>query len=463
MLDQSKDFMRADFSLPNSYSVEQAVLKSFFADPYLVKDFLDELDPKYFLHPAHAQIINCMIDLAQAHQIPEKDLVFSYLESREQKRAYESAQQLASLAPLDFEEGHDLLEQKLQHLESLNLMRLAIQKSQEIIHRAMGMEVSELPQLIEHIEKSYTELTGQIAQTGPLPLAEAIRETLDELDRIWNQGKSTGVNSGFRELDDLTSGLQRSDFIILAARPAMGKTAFALNIARHVALETNEKKNILFFSLEMSRLQISQRLLSMIGGFNSVNFRNSRFSSEDIDRLNEVARLLSIHHMHIDDTSGLSIFEVMARSRSFARQMGGQCDLVLIDYLQLMNGGTRGGALTNREQEIRLISSSLKGLAKELNCPIVALSQLNRSLEQRPDKRPKPSDLRESGALEQDADLILFLYRDEVYHKETDQKNIAELIISKNRHGPLKTIFLKFNPEIMNFGDMDSSVFQNQF
>ena len=250
---------------------------------------------------------------------------------------------------------------------------------------------------------------------------------------------------------DRTSGFQPSDLVILAARPAMGKTMLALNFAAHAAV--NAKKKVAFFSLEMTSPQLMQRILANAARIEVGKFRKGDMTADELDRLWQESVHLSTDNLMFDDTPGLSFSDLRSRCRKMKRERG--CDLVIIDYLQLMTAGNVANAKGSRELEIAYISRGLKGLAKELSAPIIALAQLNRGLEQRPDKRPRSSDLRESGSIEQDADMIMFVYRDEVYNKETTEKGIAEIIIGKNRHGSTDpAIKLAFQSEFMAFHNL---------
>ncbi|MEN9453353.1 MAG: hypothetical protein RLZZ369_2412 [Pseudomonadota bacterium] len=284
--------------------------------------------------------------------------------------------------------------------------------------------------------------------------AEAKIMKIGELDRVQELADNgaedvTGVRTGFIDMDKMTAGLQKGDLIILAARPSMGKTAFALNIGENVAV--NEGLPVAVFSMEMGASQLALRMVGSIGRINQQNLRTGRLSDDEWSRLSETVEKLRAANVFIDETPGLSPNELRARARRLARQFGGTLGLIIIDYLQLMSGS--GGNEENRATVIGEISRGLKALAKELQCPVIALSQLNRSVETRPDKRPMMSDLRESGAIEQDADVIMFIYRDEYYNKESKLQGVAEIIIGKQRNGPVGTVnlaFLKSNTRFEN-------------
>jgi replicative DNA helicase len=302
----------------------------------------------------------------------------------------------------------------------------------------------DISELLDEGERNIFKLAEYKIRNEIKPLSQLITEAFHSLERLYQDpGHMAGVPSDFIDLDRITNGFQSSDFIIIAGRPAMGKTAFALNIA--INASTKYKKSVAIFSLEMSAGQLAQRLIGSEARIDSTKLKNGKLSMEEWQNLAAVAGSLSEAKLFIDDTAAISVMELRAKCRRIRREHG--LDLVIIDYLQLM-GGSRA---ENREQQISEISRSLKALAKELNIPIIALSQLNRSVESRADKRPYPSDLRESGAIEQDADLILFLYRDEVYNKDTKFPGIAEVIISKHRNGPTGVVYLTFLKQFTRF------------
>lgn len=286
------------------------------------------------------------------------------------------------------------------------------------------------------------------ANEGPQILTSILEKTVDRIEKLFGQPHDgvTGVSTGFNDLDKMTAGLQKSDLVIVAARPSMGKTTFAMNLAEYAAM--TQEKPVLIFSLEMPSEQIMMRMLASLGRIDQTKIRTGQLDDEDWARLSSTMGLLMEKgKMYIDDSSGLTPTEVRSRARRVAREHGG-ISMIMVDYLQLM---TVPGMQDNRTLEIAEISRSLKALAKELECPVVALSQLNRSLEQRSDKRPVNSDLRESGSIEQDADLIMFIYRDEVYHDDSADKGTAEIIIGKQRNGPIGRVRLTFQGHFSRF------------
>ncbi len=302
--------------------------------------------------------------------------------------------------------------------------------------------------------------TRSSSSDGPQPLKVLLEKTVDRIESLFNKPHNgvTGVSSGYADLDKMTSGFQPSDLIIVAARPSMGKTTFAMNLVEQAAL--NEDKPAVIFSLEMPSEQLIMRMLASLGRIEQTKVRTGQLDDEDWGRLsNTMGMLLEKGKLYIDDASGLTPTELRSRTRRIAREHGG-VSMVMVDYLQLM----RVPSLSeNRTLEIAEISRSLKALAKELNVPVVALSQLNRSLEQRADKRPVNSDLRESGSIEQDADLIMFIYRDEVYHDDSPDKGVAEIIIGKQRNGPIGRVRLTFQGQFSRFDNYAGPAYDDDY
>lgn len=301
-------------------------------------------------------------------------------------------------------------------------------------------------EVLEQTEKKIFALV-QRRNTGEfVPIKQVVLNTIQRIEAASRtKGNVTGIATGFKDLDYQTSGFQPSDLILIAARPSMGKTAFVLNIAQYMAFRNHE--TVAIFSLEMSKEQLVNRLLSMESGVDAQKLRNGNLTDNDWERLVEGAEGVASSNLIIDDTPGISLAELRSKCRKY--KMEHKLGIVMIDYLQLMSGGGRSS--DSRQQEISDISRGLKSLARELNVPVVALSQLSRAVEQRPDHRPMLSDLRESGAIEQDADMVMFLYRDAYYNKDSDMKNLAEVIVAKQRNGPIGTINLLWMPEYTTF------------
>ena len=308
-----------------------------------------------------------------------------------------------------------------------------------------------LDDILDSTEKSIFNVLQRRSGSAFEPIKDVVLRTLDSIEEAARQkGLITGLETGFRDLDYKTAGLHKSDFVLIAARPAMGKTAFVLNIAEYIALHTNS--TIAMFSLEMSKEQLMKRMFAMNSHVDSQKIRTGNLEDEDWDKLVGSVRRFGSSNLYIDDTSGITAPELRSKCRKLKLEKG--LDLVIIDYLQLMEGsGKRKGE--NRQQEISDISRSLKVMARELEVPVIALSQLSRAVEGRPDKRPMLSDIRESGSIEQDADMVMFLYRDEYYHPdETEDKGIAEVIIAKQRSGPIGTVKLAWISQLTKFGNL---------
>ncbi len=331
------------------------------------------------------------------------------------------------------------------------ILRRLISVSGEISDGAFNLKGRSSAELLDEAERKIFEIAeARSKEGGPVSVNPILTQTLERIDELFNSKDAlTGVTTGFRDLDDRTGGLQRSDLVIVAARPSMGKTAFAMNLVEAAVMSA--KGPVLVFSMEMPSDAIIMRMLSSIGRIDQTRIRSGQLQEDDWPRLTSAVSLLKDKPLYIDDTPALSPTEVRSRARRIARETKSEFALIMIDYLQLMRvpGMTEG-----RTAEISEISRSLKALAKELRCPVVALSQLNRSLEQRPNKRPVNSDLRESGAIEQDADVIMFIYRDDYYHPESDDKGIAEIIIGKQRNGPTGAIKLAFQGQYTKFEDL---------
>lgn len=336
-------------------------------------------------------------------------------------------------------------------------LRQLISTSNHIADAAYFPQGRNAEEVLDEAERQIFQIAEARPKTGgPLGINELLAKTVDRIDSLFNSQEGLiGLSTGFSDLDEKTNGLQGSDLVVIAGRPSMGKTTFAMNLVESVALRTD--KVVLVFSLEMPADSIVMRMLSSLGRIDQTKIRTGKLDEDDWPRLTSAVNLLNERKLFIDDTAGISPTEMRARTRRLAREHG-EIGLIMVDYLQLMR--IPGASGENRTNEISEISRSLKALAKEFNCPVLALSQLNRSLEQRPNKRPVSSDLRESGAIEQDADIILFIYRDEVYHPETEHKGIAEIIIGKQRNGPIGTVRLAFLGRYTRFDNLAPGGYQ---
>ncbi len=329
------------------------------------------------------------------------------------------------------------------------MMRRLIKLNEEIANTCYAGKES-LPAILESTEKSVFELLQRRNSGEYVPIKQVVLNALERIEKAAkSKGVVTGIPTGFIDLDYKLSGLQPSDLVLVAARPSMGKTAFVLNIAQYVAFK--KEKGVAIFSLEMSKEQLVNRLFALESQVDSQALRTGNLKDSDWEKLIEGAGIIGRSNMVIDDTPGISVSELRSKCRKYKLELDIQ--LIIIDYLQLMSGSA-GGRSESRQQEISEISRSLKALARELNVPVVALSQLSRAVESRPDKRPMLSDLRESGAIEQDADVVMFIYRDEYYNKDSEKKKQAEIIIAKQRNGPIGTVDLAWLADYTKFANL---------
>lgn len=330
------------------------------------------------------------------------------------------------------------------------VLRRLIRVSEQVT-KDCYMDSQPLEDILEDTEKSVFDVIQQRGGSEFEPIRDVVLRTLDSIEKAAKQkGNITGLETGFRDLDAKTAGLQKSDLILIAARPAMGKTAFVLNIAEYVALHSNS--TIALFSLEMSKEQLVKRMLAMNSMVDSQKIRTGDLEDDDWDKLVGSVRKIGNSNLVIDDTSGITASELRSKCRKLKIEQG--LDLVIIDYLQLMTGAGKRKS-DSRQQEISDISRSLKVMARELNVPVIALSQLSRAVESRPDKRPMLSDLRESGAIEQDADIVMFIYRDEYYNPDSEKKGVAEVIVAKQRSGPTGLVELAWLSQYTKFGNLE--------
>ena len=435
---------------PHSVEAEQSLLGGLLIDNTAWDRLGGVLTDKDFYRPEHALIYkviqrlvgdNHPADVITVHEAVKSeqggDLVgIDYLNSLAQSTP--SAANIKGYADI---------------VRDRSILRRLIEVSDNIVNSAFVPEGRSVRTLLDEAESRILQIGEEGSRKADyLEIEPLLRTVVARIDELYNrQGGSdiTGIATGFIDLDKQTSGLQKGDLVIIAGRPSMGKTAMALNIAENVALA--EGLPVVIFSMEMSGEQLAARLLGSVGRVDQSRMRTGKLQDDEWPRVTDAIARLSNTQILIDETGALSSLELRARARRIARNFGGTLGLVVIDYLQLMSGS----GSENRATEISEISRSLKSLAKELQCPVVALSQLNRGLEQRPNKRPIMSDLRESGAIEQDADLIMFIYRDEVYHPDTTQdKGIAEIIIGKQRNGPIGTVRVSWQGPYTKFDNL---------
>ena len=433
---------------PHSVEAEQSVLGGLMLDNEAWDRVAEKVVARDFYLRAHRLVFDVMSNLVAINHPIDLLTVASELERRNQLEDVGGFAALGQMAK-DTPSAANITAYA-EIMRERAIAREMIAAANEIAEAGFdpqGRPSHELLNMAESKVFSIAERRASKGEEGPQSIDSILRKTIERIERLYREphGGVTGVSSGFTDLDNKNAGLQSSDLIIVAARPSMGKTTFAMHLCAHAAL--SQQQPVIVFSLEMPADQLMMRSLASMSRVDQTRIRTGQLEDDDWARLSSSLELLSRAKLYIDDSSGLTPTEVRARARRIARENGG-VSLIMVDYLQLM---TVPGMSENRTLEIAEISRSLKALAKELQCPVIALSQLNRSLEQRADKRPVNSDLRESGAIEQDADLIMFIYRDEVYHEDSKDKGIAEIIIGKQRNGPIGRVRLTFQGQFSRF------------
>ncbi|NVK54135.1 MAG: replicative DNA helicase [Alteromonadaceae bacterium] len=432
---------------PHSIEAEQAVLGSMLIDPESWDKVSELVTDSEFYNRSHQIVFKAILQLLANSQPVDLITVSELLENNDKLDDAGGFAYLGELARNTPSSANVTAYAKI--IRERAITRELIGVANEIAEVGYNPEGRDSADILDMAESKVFEIaerrTGE--SEGPQSIESVLGKTIDRLEALIKDNREvTGVTTGFADLDKKTSGLQPSDLIIVAARPSMGKTTFAMNLAENAMLA--EDKPVLVFSLEMPSEQIMMRMLASLSRVDQTKIRTAQLDDEDWARIsNTMAMLKEKDNIYVDDSSGLTPMDVRSRARKLARERGG-LSMIMVDYLQLMRVPSLSD---NRTLEIAEISRSLKALAKELNIPVVALSQLNRSLEQRADKRPVNSDLRESGSIEQDADLIMFIYRDEVYHENSEDKGIAEIIIGKQRNGPIGTSRLTFQGQFSRF------------
>lgn len=432
---------------PQNIEAEQAVLGAMLISKEAIAESAQILNPQDFYREAHRIVFEAMLDLSNRNQAVDNLTVIEQLNKTNQLEKVGGIAFVTALANTVPTAANVVFYAKI--VKEKALMRHLINTATAIA--AMGYEGAEdADTIMDKAEKMILEIASNRKTGDFTPINQIVIDTFSKIENLYeSKGGLTGLSTGFKDLDKLTAGLQPSDLILVAARPSMGKTAFTLNIASHVALKEN--KPVAFFSLEMSKEQLMQRMLCAEGLVESQRLRVGDLDEQDWQKLIAAADKFSKAPLYIDDTPGISIMELRSKARRLQQEKG--LSLVLIDYLQLMQGRANKNG-DNRQQEISEISRSLKSLARELNVPVIALSQLSRSVESRQIKKPMLSDLRESGSLEQDADIVMFLYREDYYNAETENKNITDVIVAKHRNGPVDTVQLFFHKEFTKFADL---------
>ena len=432
---------------PQSLEAEQSLLGSLLLDNHKWDDVSAMVADRDFYHQNHQVIFKAMSDLSNADSPIDVVTVADKLASEDNLQKVGDLAYLASLA--ENTPGVANLMAYARIIRDNSILRSLIVSSNQISEQAYHPEGQTTRQVLDHAEKLIFEISEihDSRHREFSPIDDLIPEALDRIEELYRSGTGiTGVPTGYTRIDELTSGFQRGDLIIVAGRPSMGKTSFAMNIAEYVAIK--QKLPVGVFSLEMSGQQLTMRLLSSLSGINSNNIRTGKLNDNDWPRLNKAVEMLQDAPIVVDESSGLNANELRSKSRKMKAVSRDKFGLIIVDYLQLMEGTDQ---TENRATEISGITRNIKLLAKELDVPIVVLSQLNRSIETRTEKRPRLSDLRESGAIEQDADLILFIHREEVSDPDTTEKGIAEIIIGKQRNGPIDAVRLTFRSENTRF------------
>ncbi|NGQ96100.1 replicative DNA helicase [Brevibacillus sp. SYP-B805] len=431
---------------PQNNEAEQSVLGAVFLSKEALITAMEILRPEDFYKTAHQRIFKTMLDLYEKGEPVDLVTVTAELQDHKLLDEVGGVPYLTALAGSVPTAAN--VEYYARIVEEKSLLRRLILTATKIANDGYTRE-DDVGEIIADAERYIMEIAQNRNSGGFIPIRDVLLETYERIEFLsQRRGDVTGIPSGYPDLDKMTSGFQRSDLIILAARPSVGKTAFALNVAQNVAARAGE--TVAIFSLEMAASQLVQRMICAEGNLDASKLRTGWLEEDDWQKLTMAIGTLAKAPIYIDDTPGVTVQDIRAKCRRLQAERG--LGLVLIDYLQLIHGRGKGD---NRQQEVSEISRNLKGIARELNVPVIALSQLSRSVEQRQDKRPMMSDIRESGSIEQDADIVAFLYRDDYYNKETENKNVIEVIIAKQRNGPTGTVELAFLKEYNKFVSLD--------
>lgn len=433
-------------NMPNNTEAEASLLGSLLIDSDAIVKVSDILSPEDFYDEKHKEIFSAAMDLYGKRSSIDVLTLTNNLKEKGLLEAVGGSSYLTELTNFVPTASHVLEYAKIIEVKAIR--RRIIQASHEIAELGMK-ETENVQELIETAESKLFEVSNKQIKQDIVSLENILDESFERLDELHkDKGTIRGIPTGFKDLDNILAGLQRSDLIVVAARPSMGKTALALNIAHNVALKANQA--VLLFSLEMSKEQLVDRLLAAESGVNAWNLRTGNMSDSDFEKIGQAMGSLSEAEIYIDDSPGITISDLRTKARREAHKR--PIGLIIVDYLQLMSGGSRFVSDSgNRVQEISEISRGLKGVARELNVPLVALSQLSRSVESRSPQIPQLADLRESGSIEQDSDVVAFIYREDYYNPDTDRKNITDVLVKKHRNGPTGSIELFFDRDKQRF------------
>ncbi len=435
---------------PQNNEAEASLLGAVLIDADAVVKIADIVSPVDFYEERHARIYEAVEQLYEQHKPIDVLTLANQLKATGFIDMVGGASYLTELTNFVPTAAH--VDQYAEIVAQNGMRRRLIKASQDIVGLGYD-EARSLQELVEEAESRLFEVSQRHVKQDITSIETVLSESFDRLDELHkDKGKIRGVPTGYKDLDNLLAGLQKSDLIILAARPSMGKTAFSLALAHNIALRSGQP--VLIFSLEMSKEQLVDRLLSMESGVNAWALRTGNLSDVDFEKIGQAMGSLSEAQIYIDDSPSITVSDLRTKARREAHQR--PLGLIIVDYLQLMSGGSKFGGEGNRVQEISEISRGLKGIARELNVPLLALSQLSRSVESRHPQIPQLADLRESGSIEQDADVVAFLYREEYYNPETERKNLMDIIIKKHRNGPTGAVELYFDREKQRFRSVDS-------
>ncbi|SEC29984.1 replicative DNA helicase [Paenibacillus sp. GP183] len=433
---------------PQNIEAEQAVLGAILLHSDALITAMERLTSDDFYRSTHQRIFEMMIELTEENEPVDLITLTAKLQDKQQLDDIGGVMYLSELANVVPTAAN--VDYYAAIVEEKSMLRRLIRAATQIVSNGYASS-DDVGDLLSEAEQRIFEISQRRSSSGFISIRDVLMEVFERVEFLYShKGGATGIPSGFVDLDKMTSGFQRSDLIIVAARPSVGKTAFALNIAQNVGVRA--KETVAIFSLEMGASQLVQRMICAEANVDATRMRTGYLEGDDWEKLTMAIGALSEASIYIDDSPSLTVADIRAKCRRLKQEKG--LGMILIDYLQLIHGRGKGD---NRQQEVSEISRTLKQIARELNVPVIALSQLSRGVEQRQDKRPMMSDLRESGSIEQDADIVAFLYRDDYYDKESEKKNIIEIIVAKQRNGPVGTVELAFLKNYNKFVNMDRS------